>query len=79
MKDTMKAKENPTLKELREMSGKSRREVAQALGVSPNAWTNYEHGIRRISLEYVLILATLFECTEREIIEAQLNSCQSVL
>lgn len=66
-----------TLKELRLQNKKSRADVAQALKVTPNALTNYEAGLRRISLEQVLILAELFECPEKEIITAQLNSCQS--
>ncbi len=74
----MQEKENLTLRELREMSGKSCSEIAKALGVCYRAYFRYEQGTRRISLEYVLILAVLFECTEREVIEAQLNSCQSV-
>ena len=74
----MQEKENLTLRELREMSGKSCSEIAKALGIAPSSYYNYEQGIRRMSLEYVLILAVLFECTEREVIEAQLNSCQSV-
>lgn len=65
-----------TLKALRLQNKKSRADVAQALRVTPNALTNYETGSRRISLEQVLILAELFECSEREVIEAQLNSCQ---
>ncbi len=63
-----------TLRELREESGKTAVEVARILGVSASAISNYEKGIRTIGLEQVLILATLFECTEKEIIEAQLNS-----
>ena len=49
-------------------------EVASALGVTKNAVTNYESGVRNISLEQVVKLATLFDCTEREIIDAALNS-----
>ena len=48
-----------TLRELREQSGKTRAEVANALGVTPNAITNYEYGKRRLSLEQVLLLLVL--------------------
>lgn len=63
-----------TLRELRKQAGKSCAEVAQALGVTRNAVTNYEQGIRRISLEQVLLLARLYDSTAEEIIQAQLNS-----
>ena len=64
-----------TLKRLREEHGKSRREVAAALKIANSTYANYEQGIRRISLEQVLILAKFYNATEKEIIEAQLNSC----
>ena len=63
-----------TLKELRTENKKTVAEVAKALGVSPSAITNYESGIRRISLEHVLILSELYEESAEEIINAQLNS-----
>ena len=64
-----------TLKRLREEHGKSRREVAAAFKIAYSTYANYEQGIRRISLEQVLILAKFYNATEKEIIEAQLNSC----
>lgn len=63
-----------TLRKLREQNGKSRAEVATALGVTIQALCNYEAGIRRIGLEQVLILAKLYDCSAEEIIEAQLES-----
>ena len=66
-----------TLKDLRLQSKKTRAEVAQALKVTLNAITNYESGIRRINLEQVLILAELYDVSAEEVIQAQLNSCQS--
>lgn len=63
-----------TLKELRIQSGKTVKEVAEALSVSVRAVFNYEYGLRHISLQQVLILAKFFDYTEKEIIEAQLNS-----
>ena len=65
-----------TLRNLRLQAKKTCAEVAQVLGVTSNAISNYECGIRRISLEQVLILAELYDVGEKEIIQAQLNSCQ---
>lgn len=63
-----------TLKELRQQSGKTAKEVADKLGVSLRAIYNYESGTREIGLRHILILAELYDCTEREVIEAQLNA-----
>ena len=65
-----------TLRELREENKKSRAEVAKALGVTVNAVTNYEIGIRQIDIKQVLTLAKLYDCSAEEIIDAALNSCQ---
>ena len=67
-----------TLRDLRLQNGKTCAEVAQALGVTAQAVSNYESGIRQINIAQVLILAELYDCSDREIIEAQLNSCQFV-
>ncbi len=63
-----------TLRELREQSGKSRAEVAMALGVSIAALSHYEQGIRRININQVLILSEQYDVTAEEIIYAQLSS-----
>lgn len=63
-----------TLKDLRMSAGKTVKESAAALNVTVRAVFNYEYGLRRISLEQVLILAELYDATEREVIEAALNS-----
>ena len=63
-----------TLKEMRLYSEISIKTAAGTLGVTKNAICNYEAGTRRISLEQVLRLAELYDATEREVIEAQLNS-----
>ena len=63
-----------TLKDLRLHNKKTCAEVAQALNVTKNAVSNYESGIRNISLEQVVTLARLYDCSEREIIDAALNS-----
>lgn len=65
-----------TLKSLREENKKTLAEIASVLAVSSRAVWNYENGLRRISLEQVLILSKLFDVTAEEIIEAQLNSCK---
>ena len=65
-----------TLKELRVQNNKSHAEVAAVLGVTLQALSNYESGLRRINIEQVLSLSKLYECTEKEIIEAQLNNCR---
>ena len=66
-----------SLRELREQNKKTCAEVAQVLGIANSTYYNYEQGTRKISIDQVLILAELFDCSEREVIEAQLNSCQS--
>lgn len=66
-----------TLRELREENGKSRAEVAAALGVANRTLSHYECGTRFIDIRQVLILANLYECSEREIIEAQLSVCKT--
>lgn len=68
---------NETLRDLRLQAKKTVAEVAKVLNVTDSALYNYEQGTRRVSLEQVLLLAELYDCTEREIIQAQLNSCQS--
>ena len=59
-----------TLRELRESAKKTCAEVAQALIVTTNAIYNYEQGIRRISLEQVLILSKLYDVSAEEVIQA---------
>ena len=66
-----------TLKDLRIQSKKTCAEVAQELGVTIQAMYRYEKGTRRISLEQVVILANLYDVSEKEVIQAQLNSCLS--
>lgn len=63
-----------TLRELREQNGKSRAEVAAALGVTVQAVARYEMGQRMISIDQVLILADMFDDTAEEIIRSSLNS-----
>ena len=63
-----------TLKDLREQAGLSVKEVAARLHIATSSYYNYEQGIREIGISQVLILAELFSTTEKEVIEAQLNS-----
>lgn len=63
-----------TLRELRQQNKKTAAQVAAVLGVTTNAISNYEQGIRRINIEQVIPLAELFDVSEREIIEAQIRS-----
>lgn len=63
-----------TLRELRLQSKKTAAEVAAVLGVTRNAVSNYEQGIRQIDVRQVLALAELYDVTEREVIEAQIES-----
>ena len=66
-----------TLKDLRLQSKKTCAEVAQALGIANSSYYSYEQGVRRINIEQVIVLAELFDVTEKEVIQAQINSCQS--
>lgn len=63
-----------TLRELRKASNKTAAEVAAALGVTRQAVSNYENGTRMIGLQDILTLASYFDVSEREVIEAQLAS-----
>lgn len=63
-----------SLRDLRVNAGKSVKETATALNVSERSVYAYEDGTRQINIEQVVKLAILFDCTEREIIDAALNS-----
>lgn len=63
-----------TLKDLRLNAEKSVKETAEALNVSPRAVGRYEDGTRQIDIEQVIKLSNLYGCSEREIIDAALNS-----
>lgn len=62
------------LRDLRTSAGKTVKETAAALGVTRSAVTNYETGIRLPNIAQVIILAELYDCSEREIIDGALNS-----
>lgn len=63
-----------TLRELRLQAGKSCIEVANKLDVAVSTLYNYEQGARQIGLDKIIPLAELLGVSEREVIEAQLNS-----
>lgn len=63
-----------TLKELRLQSKKTAAEVAAVLGVAVSTLYNYEQGVREIGIRQVKLLTELYDVSEREIIEAQLES-----
>ena len=65
-----------TLKDLRLQAKKTVAEAAKVLNVTERAYMRYEQGTRRISLEQVLVLAKLYDCSAEEVIQAQLNSCK---
>ena len=66
-----------TLRDLRKQAGLSVKEVAEKLGVCTHAVTYYERGQRQIKIDQVLVLAELYDCTEREIILAALHIGQA--
>lgn len=66
-----------TLRDLRKQSGKTAAEVAAAIYVGLRSYYHYEFGDRQINIQQVLMLAKLYNCTAEEIIQAQLNSCQT--
>lgn len=63
-----------TLRDLRFNAEKSVKETAEALNVSERSIYAYEDGTRQIGIEQVIALAKLYDCSEREIIDAALNS-----
>ena len=66
-----------TLKDLRTSAGKTAEQIAAQLNIARSTYSNYEQGIRTVDIRLIIPLAELFDCSEREIIEAQINSCQS--
>lgn len=63
-----------TLRELRKTAGLTAAAVAEKLVVAVSTLYHYEQGIRQIYLRQVLSLAELYDVTEREVIEAQIES-----
>lgn len=69
-------KKQTTLRNLREQAGKTVKEVAEILNVSEREAYHYEQGYRKISIEQILPLCNLYDCSCEEIIDAQLASIQ---
>ena len=65
------------LSDLRQSAGYSVIQVAKELNVSIQSVYRYEQGERKLSLEQVLELSKLFDCSAEEIIKSQINSNQS--
>lgn len=63
-----------TLKDLRQQAKKTSAEVAEVLNVTVSAVSNYEKGIRSISVEQIKPLSNLYGVTVEEIIDATINS-----
>ena len=63
-----------TLKDLRKQSKKTLAEVADVLGVTVSAVSNYENGRRQVNIQQVASLANLYDVTADEVIAAQINS-----
>lgn len=66
-----------TLRDLRNQAKMTAEQVATELSIARSTYSNYEQGTRTIDIRLIIPIAKIFDCTEREIIEAQLNSCQS--
>ena len=66
-----------TLRELRKQSKKTAAEVAAVLGVAVRTVFRYEQGIRTVGLEQIIPLSELYDVSEREIIEAQLETVKN--
>lgn len=64
------------LSTLRQQANLTPTAVAKALNVSLQSVYRYERGEHKISIEQALQLSELYDCDVRDVIEAQLNSCQ---
>ena len=56
------------LKKQRELNGLSQREVGEAIGVTQGNINNYERGERTPSLERLVAMAKLFNCSADELL-----------
>lgn len=59
------------LKEIRENKGLTQVEVAKALGISKQAYNNYEHGRREADYEMLLKLAEFFNTTVENLLTGE--------
>ena len=51
------------IKNLREDSDISQKELADALGISQRAYSHYENGTRKIPLDILVTLADYYQCS----------------
>lgn len=49
------------LKELREESNKTQKEVAEFLNIQQNTYSQYENGQRQISIDFLIKLANFYQ------------------
>lgn len=63
-----------TLRDLRKASGKTAAEVAEYLKIPRSTCSNYEQGMRAIDIKLIILIAKFFDCSEQDIITAQINS-----
>ena len=55
------------VKELREQLGMSQRELAKRMSVTPAAVALWESGTNRVTMDNLLVLADVFNCTLDEL------------
>lgn len=65
------------LRELRNRSNLTLKQVANSIGVSVSTLSNYEQGTRTVNIHLVLKLSKVYDCTAEEIIQAQIKSLEA--
>ncbi len=60
-----------TIRPIRKKLGITQKELAAELGVTPNAISNWENGVRNPSLEKVKRLAEILNCTTDELLKGE--------
>lgn len=56
------------LREIREAKGLSQRKIADLIGVTPGSVSQWELGMKNLSLRNLIALADLLECTTDQIL-----------
>ncbi|MGN0629982.1 MAG: helix-turn-helix domain-containing protein [Ruminococcus sp.] len=62
-----------TSRPIRKKLGITQKELANKLGVTPNAISQWENGVRNPSLENVKRLADILHCTTDDILKGEQN------
>lgn len=57
------------LKELRKTNNKTQKELAEILNIQQNTYSQYENEIRQIPIEYLIVLAKLYNVSVDYILE----------